>query len=337
MKKGLAKLKKSDYIFILLFSGSVFFLIINFIPEFVIDAGLTAEFGSSISRDYSTYVNQSDPNTNYYDYYYSECIGNCCETYIHFNLERLPKETEQLYFSVRNYIFVNYWDYPPPVEDVEINIILIEESWNVSEITWNNKPKHGDIIKIVNISKIVQGNFIEKYDFLKAVEVTEIFKKNEITMNLCINLTENNEYLNTTLDFSPILLWNYEKVILSYTNIISSSVIFLFLIGTILLLRKQIYTCPNCGTKKVHKEISCFYCETVFELDQLNKRSDYQLILILLWTFIFFEVLYLIIVSIVTWLIYYQLILSLLLGIIWMIIYYKVIKKKIELYKDLKV
>jgi hypothetical protein len=334
MKKKLAKLKKNQYIFMILFSASLFLLIINFIPVFVLNAGLTTEFRSSISRNYSTFVNQSDPDTNYYDYYYSECIGNSCETYIHFNLESLPKETEQLYFSVRNYFFVNYWD-PPPVEDIEINIILIEESWNVSEITWNNKPKHGDIIKIVNISKIVQGSFIERYDLLKAVEITEIFQKNDIDLNLCVNITENNEYLNATLDFSPILLWNYNKVILSYTNIISSSMIFLLLIVTIYFLRKQIYKCPNCGTKRVHKEISCFYCDSVFELHQLNKRSDYQLILIFLWLFILFEGSYLIFVSTYTWLFYTSL--SSVFIIPWFILCFFILIKKMKLYKKLKV
>ncbi|MFW9829528.1 MAG: hypothetical protein ACFFEY_18285, partial [Candidatus Thorarchaeota archaeon] len=63
MKKKLAKLKKNKYIFVILFSASLFLLIINFIPVFVIDAGLTSEFRNSISRDYSTYVNQSNPDT----------------------------------------------------------------------------------------------------------------------------------------------------------------------------------------------------------------------------------------------------------------------------------
>ncbi|MFX1594146.1 MAG: hypothetical protein ACFFCL_15760, partial [Promethearchaeota archaeon] len=155
-------------------------------------------------------------------------------------------------------------------------------------------------------------------------------------INLCINITKNNQQLNTTsVLLYPRLLWKYEKVILSYTNIISSSIIFSMLIGTIYFFRKDIYTCSSCGAKKVHTEISCFNCEKTFEVDQIIKRSDYQLILILIWTFIFFEVSYLTF-TLVTWLIFELIILSYLLVILWIIVYFIIITKKIKLYKKLK-
>jgi len=339
MKKHQNKKMKSQIVFIVVVLASAFLLIINFIPTFIINAGLTTEFTDSISSDYSTYVNQSNPDMNYDDSFPSRLIGNSSETYLHFNLELLPKETERLYFAIVSYDFYDHdWVYPPPVEDVEINIILIEESWTASELTWSNKPKHGEIINTVNISSIVQGWVIERYNLQKAVSITEILNNEEIEdFSLCINITKNNKKLNCSVGIYSYLLWNYDKVILSYTNIISASVIFSMLIGTIGYLRKDISICTNCGAKKVHIEVICSKCDTIFDDDRLIKRSDYQLILILLWTFIFFEVLYLIIIALVNWLIYYRPFLSLLLPVIWTIIYYIIIKKKIKLYKNLKV
>ncbi|MFX1387667.1 MAG: hypothetical protein ACFE9M_10670 [Promethearchaeota archaeon] len=342
MNKRLNKMEKSQIVFIILVLASAFLLIINFIPVFIINAGLTTEFTEPLYFDYSAYVNQSAPNMNFADSQYSSVIGNSCETYLHFNLELLPERTGQLYFFIDFYDLYDFyhdvWVYTP-VNYVEINIISIEESWNASEITWNNKPEHGEIINTINISDIVQGPFIEYYNLQKAVNLTEIYPIHELgEINLCINITKNNQQLNTTsVLLSPSLLWNYEKVILSYTNIISSSIISSMLIGTIYFFRKDIYTCSSCGAKKVHTEISCFKCEKTFEVDQITKRSDYQLILILVWTFIFFEVFYLIITVLTNWLIYEQPILSPLPIVLWLVIYYIIIRKKIKLYKKLKI
>ncbi|MFX1599254.1 MAG: hypothetical protein ACFFB6_01505 [Promethearchaeota archaeon] len=333
-------MEKSQIVFIVLVLASAFLLIINFIPVFIINAGLTAEFTEPLYFEYSAYVNQSAPNMNFADSQYSSIIGNSCETYLHFNLELLPEQTGQLYFFIYSYDFYDFyhdtWVYTP-VDYVEINIISIEESWNASELIWNNKPEHGEIIKTVNISDILQGWFIQHYNLQKAVNLTEIYPINELgEINLCINITKNNQQLNTTsVLLYPRLLWKYEKVILSYTNIISSSIIFSMLIGTIYFFRKDIYTCSSCGAKKVHTEISCFNCEKTFEVDQIIKRSDYQLILILIWTFIFFEVSYLTF-TLVTWLIFELIILLYLLVILWIIVYFIIITKKIKLYKKLK-
>jgi hypothetical protein len=338
MKKRLKKLEKSYYIFILLILASVFLLIINFIPVFRIDAGLTTEFTNRFDSEYSVYVNQTDPDKNYNDHYYYRIIGNSCETYIHYNLNSLPEETVRLYFTIGDYDFYNVeWGHYPQVDDIEINIISIEENWNVSELTWNNKPKHGEIIKTVNISRITQGWVIDRYNLQKVVDISEILTNEELEdFSLCINITKNNENLNCSVSIYSYLLWNYEIVVLSYTNIISTSIIFSLLAVTIFFFRKEIYTCPNCGLKKIHTEVICPKCDTVFNDSRISKRSDYQLILIFLWTFIFFEGLYLIILAIVNWLFYYQPILTPLLALIWIIIYYKIIKKKLKRYKEMK-
>jgi hypothetical protein len=339
MKKRLNKLEKSQYIFILLILASVFLLIINFIPVFRIDAGLITDFTGRINSNYSVYVNQSDPTMNYYGRYPSRLIGNSCETYMRYNLNLLPKEAEGLYFTIDDYDFYDLeWPYPPPVEDVEINIILIEENWNVIEITWDNKPKHGEIHKTLNISTITQGWVLDRYNLQKTVDISEILNNEELEdFNLCINITKNNENLNLNVDFYSYLLWNYKIVILSYTNIISTSILFSLLAVTIFFFRKEIYTCPNCGLKKVHTEEICPKCDNVLDNSRISKRSDYQLIVILLWTFIFFEGLYLIILAIVNYLFYLQPIFTPLLAVIWIIIYYIIIKKKLKLYKELKV
>jgi hypothetical protein len=333
MKKYQNKKVKSQIVFISLILVSTFLLIINFIPIFIINAGLTAEFTGGLSRDYSTYVNQSNPDMNYYFDSWSTAIGNSCETYVHFNLELLPKETEKLYFSIES-----FYSYDPLVEDVEINIILIEASWNASELTWNNKPQHEDIIDVVNASDIVQGFVTEYYNLQKAVDLTDIFKDDQLEeISLCINITENNEELNANVFFSGIhLLWNYKVIILSYTTILTSFLIFSMLIGTIYFLRKDIYTCTNCGAKKVHTDIVCPTCETVFKREQVMKRADYQLTFIVFWIFIFLEGSYLIITSLIHILYPYSFFLTPFILIPWMILCYKLIKKRTKQYKEMK-
>ncbi|MHA2394619.1 MAG: DNRLRE domain-containing protein [Promethearchaeota archaeon] len=342
MKKRINKLEKSQIAFLVLVLASAFLLIINFLPTFRINAGLSTEFTEELSQDYSVYVNQSAPDKNFADsQYYSFVIGNSCETYLNFNLEFFPEETNQLFLYIKFYDLYDFyhdtWDHNP-ADDVEINIILIEESWNASELTWNNKPEHGEIIDTVNVSDILQGPFIDHYNLQKAVDLTELYKIDGLKeINLCINITKNNQQLNTTsVLLSPRLLGNFEKVILSYINIISTSIIITMLIGTIYYLRKNVSTCPSCGAKKVHTKTSCSKCENVFEKDQIIKRSDYQLILILVWAFTFFEVFYLLITTIDIWLIYELPIFSPILAVIWFIICVLIIRKKIKLYKKLK-
>lgn len=341
MKEHQNKRMKTSIIFIVLILGSAFILIINFIPTFIIKAGLTAEFTDALDSDYSAYVNQSDPNMNYYDIYGSRLIGNSCETYLHFDLGLLPKEDGRLYFSIYYYDFFDYMgvhpDYYPFVDSVEINIILIEESWSSSNVTWNNKPEHGEIINTVNISDIVQGPFIEYYNLQNAVDLTGFFDMSVLgELSLCINITKDNEQLNNrTVYISPRLLWNYDRVILSYTNIISTSIIISMLIGIIYFFRKDIYRCPNCGARNVHNEITCYSCKTTFDGALRIKKSDYQLVLSLSWIFIFFEGFYLLIASLFQF-IYILSILIFFFTIPWIILCYKMIKKRIRLYKKVK-
>ena len=337
MKKLRNKKIKSQIVFIILVLASIFLLIINFIPTSITNTGLTTDFTVALSSDYSVYVNQSDPNMNYYESYPNRLIGNSCETYLHFNLESLPQEPGDLYFSIYWYDFYDNGRVYRPVDYVEINIISIEDSWNASELTWNTKPEHGEIINTVNISDIVQGPFIKYYNFQNAVDLTGFYDKSALgEFDLCINITKNNEKLNNTnVNLSPRLLWNYEKVILSYINIISTSIIISMLMGTIYFFRKDIYVCSNCGAKKVHTEIVCPACDTAFERDLITKRSDYQLVLILLWIFIFFEGFYLLLASLSQFL-YLLSILIFLFPIPWIILCYKILKKKIKLYKKVK-
>ena len=104
MKKLRNKNMKRQMLFIVLALFSTFLLVINFIPTFTINAGLTTEFTFGLSYEDMAYVNQSDPNINYP---YS-LVGNSCETYMYFDLERflerLPKENGQLYFTFFMYL-----------------------------------------------------------------------------------------------------------------------------------------------------------------------------------------------------------------------------------------
>ena len=188
MKKPRILKEKGRILLVVILLFSVFLLIINFIPIFLINAGWSAEFTGDLSRDYSIYVNQSNPDMNYEDSW-SSVISKSCETYIHFNLESLPMETEQLYIFMWSYDFGVI--YPPPVEDIEINIIFVDSNWNISEITWNNKPQHEYIIDTVNASDIIQSPFVEYYNLEKTVDLTNIFQDNELKeISFCFNITE---------------------------------------------------------------------------------------------------------------------------------------------------
>ncbi|MFW9988779.1 MAG: hypothetical protein ACFFC3_09005 [Candidatus Odinarchaeota archaeon] len=295
MKKLNIKNFKSKVIFISLAILSFFLLIINFIPLFGGNVGITTEYLRELELDCITYVNQSNPDMNYF-YPSSKYIefGNSCDVYIHYNLTILPKETDALYLVVNNYNF--RWFPSPEVEDVELTLILVESNWIYSEITWNNKPKHEDIIEIFNISEIYQPAWVDYYDLEKTINLTKIFKEKKLSeISFCINITENNPEWDGYFGIGDIrLLYTYEVFIISYTTIISSIIIFVMLIGTFFFIRKDLYSCPDCGTERtiVRKEL-CPKCGKRITNDSLIRGSYYQLLLILFWLFIFFEGCYL--------------------------------------------
>jgi len=337
MKKQPIENLRSKVIFVSLAIISSFLLIINFIPIFVENVGITTEFTGDLGTDREAYVNQSNPDMNYFDSLWGKAvIGNSCETFVHFNLELLPKETEELYFFLNSYSYgpVYWWS----IEDIEINLILIELNWNSSEITWNNKPRHEEIIDTVNASEIRQSYHIEYYNLENAIDLTEIFKDNQLNeISLCINITENNAELNASVYLDGIqLLWNYEKVIISYTTIISSFIILSMLIGSVYYLRKDVYSCPECETKRKLTERFCSSCGTNFKKDILIRGSDYQLILILLWIFAFCEViLFLLIVLPNFYFLFMPLVIFLLLTP-WVILCSIQILRKIKKYRELR-
>lgn len=329
---------RSKIIFVSLAIISSFLLIINFIPIFVVNAGITTEFTEDLDADRETYVNQSSPDMNYANSNWGNAvIGNSCVAFVHFNLELLSKETEELYFVITRYDHgPKYWLF---IEDIEINVILVESNWKSSEITWNNKPKHGEIIDTVNISEIRQGYVIEYYNLEKAINLTKIFKNNQLNeISLSINITENNLELNASVYLYRIqLLWNYEKLLLSYTTIISTFIVFFMLIGTLYFFRKDVYYCKNCSAKRNLTNRCCSSCGTEIKKDIIIKGYDYQLVLILLWIITFFAIPYLIIMFLYNWdfFFYYPIIIALLL-VPWAILFYKQLKKRIRQYKELR-
>ncbi len=290
MKKQQTDIVKAKGIFISLAIISSFLLIINFIPIFVMNAGITSEFTEDLEPDSIAYVNRSNPDMNYeIPLWENSVIGNFTDTFIHFNLDLLPTRTEKLYFIIREYYFDSFYEYP--IDDIEINLISVGSNWNSSEITWNNSPKHEEIIDTVNISEIRQGAYPEYYNLEKSIDITELFNANQLNeFSFCINITKNNLVLNTNVFLREIkVVWYYEQVIISNTTIISSVIIFSLLIGTILFIRKDIYSCPECGIKRKFTETVCSSCGKSIKNEILIKGLDYQLLLILLWIFAFFE------------------------------------------------
>ncbi len=318
---------------IILGIASLFLLIMNFLPIFVINAGLSSDFSGDHYRDAGVYVNESNPDFNYIESY-GLAIGESCETYLNFNLESLPKETEELYFFINGYVFIDHF----AASDVEINIILVNSSWDASTITWNNKPKHEEIIDTVNISDIIHDYFLESYNLKRAVNLMQIFKQEQLSeISICLNITENNELLdsNVYLD-EPFILWRYRKVFLSYTTIISTSIIITFLIGTTYFLRKDIFICKKCGSKRILDDIFCRSCGTPINENIITKGLDYQLLLITLWIFTFFELSFLMIIVPYYILGPFSFIVIPIILILWIIFCYRQIKKRILLYKRSK-
>lgn len=337
MKKQPIENLRSRVIFVSLAIIASFLLVINFIPLFVVNEGISTEFTGDLDIDREAYVNQSNPDANYFDSLWGNAvIGNSCETFVHFNLELLPKETEELYF------FLNGYNHGPvywlSIEDIEINLILIESNWNSSEITWNNKPRHEEIIDTVNASEIRQNYYIEYYNLENAIDLTEIFKDNQLNeISLCINITENNAELNASVYLDGIqLIWNYEKVIISYTTIISSFIILSMLIGSVYYLRKDVYSCPECETKRNLTERFCSSCGTNFKDDGIIKGSNYLLLLIILWVFALFEVGFLILTLLTNFFYSFGPFLMILLFIPWVIFGSIQIIRKIKKYRKLR-
>jgi hypothetical protein len=260
---------------------SAFLLIINFIPIFLINEGITTPFSDNISTDRQTFVNKSNPDFNYNIYEDEAFIGNSCETYIHYNLELLPEETEESFFFISSI----------SVLDIEINLILVGSNWSSSEITWNNKPKHEEIIDTVNASEIRQSPFREYYNFEETINLTRLIKNNHLTeISFCINITENNVELNDSVFlYGMQLMWKYEKLLLSYTTIITSIIISFMLIGTIIYNHRGVYSCPSCKSKSKVIDKICLSCRNKFKEDFLIKNADYQSSLIILWIFALFE------------------------------------------------
>ena len=339
---------KSVVIFVSIIISASFLLSINFIPLFVENTRLTKEFKYlHYFEDREIYVNQSDPDMNYYESL-DLVIGNSCEIYIYYDIERMPKETEEVYFVIWEYEFYNKSEFifPYPVEYFETNLIITDPNWNISEITWNNKPIHEGIIDTVNIS-YYGWHFYDDYgtyDLGKAMNLTEYYlnnKPNEIS--ICLNLTANNSGLNGVdihiTGFGIIHL--FERYIISYITIISSAIIFSMLIAIIFVISRDVNVCKNCGTIRSFTKISCPSCKTEINKNIMIKARDYQVLLMIFWTFVLFELSSMIIIyvfyrygfvrGIAGWEI--QIIF---LYIIFMVIYYFLIKKEITRYKNLR-
>ncbi|MFW9990169.1 MAG: DNRLRE domain-containing protein, partial [Candidatus Odinarchaeota archaeon] len=222
MKKRHIKIFKNKVIFISLAILSFFLLIINFIPFFGASVGITTKYIRDLDIDRVAYVNQSNPDMNHYNYLdMNSIIGNSCQFFVHFNLQSLPKETKNLYFTITGFQSYSHMFY---IKDFEMNLILVDPNWNSSEISWNNKPKHEEIIETVNASAIRNLFTVEYYDLEKTVDLTEIFEEIQQTeISFCINITENNEEMKDIVYVSGIkLLYSYEQFLISYTAIISS-------------------------------------------------------------------------------------------------------------------
>ncbi|MFX1497352.1 MAG: hypothetical protein ACFFBH_07490 [Promethearchaeota archaeon] len=280
--------KIKQIIFFSLTLISIFLLVINFIPIFVVNEGITTQFSGNLWYDREVYVNESNPDMNY-EHSWAVFVSNSCEIYTHFNLELLPKETEKIYLIMYYYDF--FYSYPPPVKDIELNLILVDSNWNTSVITWNNKPEHEEIIDTFNASDITQDFIIQHYDFEKSIDLTEFIENNHLNeISFCVNVTQNNVGLNTSAFLGGIqLIWNYEQVLISNTTIITSSIIFSMLIGILLYARKDIYSCQSCKTKRKLTDKFCSSCRNEFDKDMIVKGADYQLTLAFLWLFALFE------------------------------------------------
>ena len=333
MKEQKNKSVITKIVFIIVGITSIFLLTINFVPVFVIDAGIERRFFGDNFWDSKAYVNKSNPDTNYAPYI-DVYIGEFTETYIYFDLELLPKRTEELCFFIHDFDFD--YNVESAVDDIEINVILVESNWSASEITWNNKPKHEEIIATVNITDIIQYPYKVRHNLERAVNMTELLKEGELNeISICLNITENNEKLNASGRIYGFgIIWTYKRIILSYTPIISTFIFLPLLIIIIYFLRKDLFNCRNCGTKRILEDKYCRSCGTPFKENILIKSRDYQLTLIFLLIFVFLEVSFVSILFALTTGIFMIFIAVPIL--FWVIFCWKRIKIQIVKYKKLK-
>ena len=280
--------QKNRVIIIIVLVSSSILLVLNFIPVVGSNEGWNIDFLEDLYTDQEAYVNKSSPDINYsYGWEFYPVVGNSCEAYINFDLSfEISQGIEGLYFFIRDYFA---YEIPSYIEDLEINVILVDSNWNSSEITWNNKPEHKEIIDTVNASEITQGWYSE-YKLQKTINIIDIFNSNpQNVLSFCINITNNNFDLEGNVYLHIGLIWVNNVVLLSYTNIYSSITILALSIGTLLFIRKRIYACPICNTKREYTDKSCSSCGNMFEDVLIVYSSNYQLALILLWIFLLFE------------------------------------------------
>ncbi|MFX0038851.1 MAG: hypothetical protein ACFFCY_17040 [Promethearchaeota archaeon] len=347
MKRQSIENWKSIVFFISITISSSILLAINFIPQIVENTGLNKEF--KYYHGYANkviYVNRSDPDMNYYGSW-DLVIGNSCEAYIYYDIERMPKETEEVYFVIWNYEFYNnsMFIWPPPVEYFETNLIITDPNWSTSEITWNNKPMHEGIIDTVNVSYYGWHFYddFDTYDLGKAMNLTEYYLNNKPKeISICLNLTTNSLELNG-IDIHLTgcgIIHLFERYIISYVTIISSVIVFCMLIGIIFIVNRDVNICKNCGSIRSFTKIICPSCKTEINKKIMIKARDYQVLLMIFWTFVLFELSSMIL----TYVLYrYAFVrgfvgweIDIIFPIIgFVLIYYLLIKKELRRYKNL--
>lgn len=147
------------------------------------------------SADMETYVWSSDPDKNYDEespLLFGEFHESWHELYLHFNLDDRPENWTKARISFKvDWIILS--------DNINISVILIEDSWNENSLTWNNKPSHAEIIKTTKVSE-GQTYYFDVSGYASGSDIS-----------VCINSSDVQQRGLGAISQSPELTWTYEE------------------------------------------------------------------------------------------------------------------------------
>ncbi len=150
--------------------------------------------------DSYVYLNKPDSNYGLLPVLWVENInGIQCESYIRFDTSNRTSNWIKAEVSLSLY---------RASEDTDLTVCLINESWEVLGITWNNKPKHENIISTFSISKDQQTTQKRVY-----IDVSNYIQGNNLSLCLYADNGGNVTFHSTnpidipSLLYEPKIVW----------------------------------------------------------------------------------------------------------------------------------
>jgi len=193
---------KNKKIFVVIGFLILFGLTFNITPT----KGITRDTTISIIAEKDTYIDTGSPGANYggVDNLYTgiDYSSDLHESYFYFNFSNKPTNYKKAEISL------DIWGVS---KTVYLNICLIEESWDEYNMTWLNKPTHGEHITTLlvpssNIYKIDVTNYIEGRNNISICLYT-----GDYLMDDYVYITSREGYYSWAPEDAPQLIWTYPE------------------------------------------------------------------------------------------------------------------------------